>query len=159
MAQYQITINAKGGVQKTSPIAGDNKASDTEKTKGLLNKEQAKQFAAGMVAYRQVKSFATQILNHKVSTVQLRRGSNELQERANFMNQLAQKGVGVLEGALTGAMIGGGIGAIVGVTLSVAHTAIGVAQAQQTLELQNTLENVGLNMNYIRAGASGSRSK
>lgn len=158
MAQYQITIKAKGEKKKKdSPIAGDNKKSDTEKSKGLLSKEDAKAFAAGMVAYGTVKSFATQILNHEVSLVQLRRGSNELQERANFINQMAQKGLGIMESVVGGALVGGVGGALVGLTLSATHEAISIAQKQQTIELNNTIENIGLNMNVIRAGANGSR--
>ena len=155
---YTITIKAdalSGGKRKA--VAGDNTQSDTEKGKGLLTKEGAKTFATVMVAYNSVKSFATQIINHEVSLVQLRTGSNELQERANLINQVAQQGVGLLEGAIAGAVVGGLPGFIVGTVLGVAHTVVGYQQKAHTINLQNRLENISIEMNYARAGANGSR--
>lgn len=154
---YKIVISAENLQDAKSPIAGDNKSSDTEKGKGLLTKEGARTFGKVMVAYGTVKSFATQIANHEVSMVELRTGSREQQERANFTYQLAQSGMGLLEGAIGGAMVGGLPGFIIGTVLSVAHTAIGYAQRQDTLNMQRDLENSSLGMNYIRAGANGSR--
>ena len=155
---YTITIKAdslSGGKKKA--VAGNDKDSDTENRKGLLSKEGAKAYAKGLVAYHTVKSFATQIVNHEVSMVQLRTGSNELQERANFTNQTIQKGIGVLEAGITGAMVGGLPGFLIGTTLSLVHTITGYVQAQDRINTARTLENVGIDMNYIRAGASGSR--
>lgn len=154
---YTITIKANGLVEDESPIAG-NKKSDSENTRGLLSKEGAKAFAKGMVAYGTVKSFATQIINHEVSLVELRTGSNELQIRANFINERVQNAVGVLETAVTGALVGGGVGAIVGLALGTAHKLISYGQRQQTLDLQRSLENETIQRNYIRAGAKGYRS-
>lgn len=154
---YTITIKADHLEKESTGIAGSNKKSDTEQRKGLLSKEGAKTFAKGMAAYQTVKSFVTQIVNHEVSMVQLRTGSNELQERANFINQTAQKGLGLLESIGAGILVGGPIGAVVGATLGLAHTAIGYSQAQNRINTERTLENVGLGMNYVRAGANGSR--
>jgi hypothetical protein len=157
MATYEFIIKKQGGGSSKSPVAGDEKSTDTEKGQGLLSKDGAKKFAQGMVAYKTVKSFATQIINHEVSMVELRTGSKELQERANFTNQLVQQGVGILESMVAGAMVGGIVGAVVGTALSVTHTAIGYAQAQNRIDTQRTLENNSIQMNYIRAGARGSR--
>ena len=155
---YSITIKYKAPSSE-SPIAGDNKESDTEKGKGLLSKQGAKTFATAMVAYGKVKSFATQIINHEVSMVELRTGSREMQDRANFTNEMIQKGVGILESVGTGALVGGLPGALVGLTLSAMHTAIAYQQKQETINLQRTIENVSLQQNFIRAGAKGSRSE
>lgn len=156
---YTITIKADNlSSGNKSPIAGDNKGTDKEKSNGgLLSKEGAKAFGKAMVAYSTVKSFATQVINHEVSMVQLRTGSNELQQRANFTNQMIQKGVGILEGGIAGAMVGGLPGFIVGTGLSLLHTMISYGQKQQELDTQRTVENQSIQMNYVRAGASGSR--
>lgn len=154
---YTITIKADSlSSGNKSPIAGDNKGTDKEKS-GLLSKEGAKAFGKAMVAYSTVKSFATQVINHEVSMVQLRTGSNELQQRANFANQMIQKGVGILEGGVAGALVGGLPGFIVGTGLSLLHTMISYGQKQQELDTQRTVENQSIQMNYVRAGASGSR--
>ena len=110
-----------------------------------------------MVAYHAVKSFADQIVNHRISTIELRTGSKELQERANFINNTVQKGLGVAESMFMGAAVGGLPGAIIGTVVGLAHTAISYTQAQNTINMQRTLENVSINMNTIRAGAGSSR--
>lgn len=156
---YTITIKTDSlSSGNKSPIAGDNKGTDKEKSGGgLLSKDAAKAFGKAMVAYSTVKSFATQIVNHEVSMVQLRTGSNELQERANFTNQMIQKGVGILEGGVTGALVGGLPGFLIGTTLSLMHSVIGYGQAVNRLNTERTLENQSIMMNFVRAGAKGSR--
>jgi hypothetical protein len=154
---YTITIKAENLEKESTGIAGSNKKSDTEQRKGLLTKEGAKTFAKGMAAYHTVKSFATQVVNHEVSMVQLRTGSNELQERANFINQTVQKGIGILEGGIAGAMVGGLPGFLIGTTLSLMHSVIGYGQAVNRLNTERTLENQSIMMNFVRAGAKGSR--
>lgn len=155
---YSITIEVGGNIENDSPISGDKgNKSDTEKGKGLLSKQGAKTFAKGLVAYHTLKSYTDQIVSHHVSTVELRTGSRELQERANFMLDITQKSIGIAESVLSGAMVGGIGGAAVGLLIGFAHTAISYQQKQQTLDLQETLENQTLRMNYIRAGAGGSR--
>ncbi len=154
---YSITIKAENLSEERNAVAGSNRDSDTNDRKGLLSKEGAKAYAKGLVAYHTVKSFATQIVNHEVSMVQLRTGSNELQERANFFNQIAQKSIGILEGGVTGAMVGGLPGFIVGTALSFIHTAIDYGQKVERLNTERSIENQSIMMNYIRAGAKGSR--
>lgn len=115
-------------------------------------------FAKGMVAYGVIKSFAVQQINYTVSTVGLRTGSTEMQQRATFINNVVQKGVGIAEMTVAGAVMGGLPGALAGLMLSTTHTIIGYAQKQNTLNLQETLENRSLEMMRIRAGTLGSRS-
>ena len=158
MANYTIEIKADNIVEDgTTPIAGTNKESDTTKS-GLLSKEQAKAFSKGLVAYHGVKSFATQVHNHYVSMVELRTGSKELQQRASFYNDIAQKGIGILESVVAGALVGGLGGAVVGLAVSTTHTLVGLAQAQDRINTQQALENETIFMNTIRAGTRGSRS-
>lgn len=156
MATYEFVIRKEGSKSKTNPIAGSSSSSDNER-KGLLSKEGAQAFVKGYTAYKTIKSFGTQIVNHQVSLVELRTGSQELQQRANFINQLVQDGLGIVESIAVGAALGSLPGALVGLTLSVAHKAIGYSQAQQTIETKRDVETVSLMMNYIRAGANSSR--
>lgn len=158
MAEYTIVIKNETS-SNTSPIAKNSGSagSVTKPEKTSISKEGAKAFGKTMVAYGTVKSFALQSVNHEVSLVQLRTGSNELQGRANFTNSVVQKVVGIGESMVAGAMIGGIPGAIVGLALSTAHTLIGYAQNQDRINTEKTVESVGLQMNILRAGASGSR--
>ena len=157
--EYQIVIKNTGGAGKAnSPIANDQNESDSDKGKGLLSKSAAKTFLKGMVAYRTVKSFASQINTHVVTTVQLRTGSNEQQERANFMRDMFTKGLSLLEaGTMTALVTGNVLGFGIGAVMTVAHTAISYAQNQDRINTQRTLENQSIQLNYIRAGARGSR--
>lgn len=156
--RYEIILrNDTGGGGSRSPIAGDSRKSDTEKGKGLLSKEGAKAFAQGLVAYRTLKSFGTQILTHEVSLVSLRSGSNEMQERAQFVYEVGNQGIGILESTATAAAVGGWVGAAVGFILSTAHTLVGFSQKQDTINVQRTVEGQSLQLNYIRAGTRGSR--
>ena len=157
---YTITIKTdklSGG--GNDAIAGSSTESEKEsaKSSGLLTKEGAKAFGKGLVAYRAVKSFATQVINHEVSMVQLRTGSNELQQRANFQNQLIQQGVGIIEGAVAGALVGGLPGFIIGTATSLLNTMVSYGQAQNRLDTQNALEGASISLNKIRAGVNGSR--
>lgn len=156
---YQITVKKTGGVGKAnSPIANDQNESDSDKGKGLLSKDAAKAFMGGMVAYRTVKSFANQIISHNVSMVQLRTGSNEQQERANFTRDMVSKGVSVLEtGLMAGLVTGNVVGFVAGVAIGVTSQLVSYAQNQDRINTQRTLENQSIQLNYIRAGARGSR--
>ena len=146
---YKITIKAdalSGGKRKA--VAGDNTQSDTEKSKNTIPETMSRLFAAVPV-----KSFATQIINHEVSLVQLRTGSNELQERANLINQATQKGLGILGASF----VAGVPGMLYSATMTLANGAIDYMQKVHTLNMQNALENISIGMNYARAGANGSR--
>ena len=156
---YQIILkNDLSGGQQKSPIAKDQNQSDTEKGKGLLSKSQAKAYMKGLVAYHTVKSFGSQIYSHEVSMVQLRTGSNEAQERANFFRDINTKTINLLESGLTTALVTGNVaGFVIGAGLSLTSTLVSYAQNQDRINTQRTLENQSIQLNYIRAGARGSR--
>lgn len=166
---YTITLEIKGLADSSSPVAGattspSSAVADTavstgagapsggKSTKGLT------QLAQLTTAYHTVKSFALQQINYDVSMVELRTGSRDMQERANFYNSVVQKGLGIAEATAVGFAMGNLPGALAGLMVSTTHTAIGYAQKQNTINLQQTLENRSLEMMRIRAGALGSRS-
>lgn len=156
--QYVIRIENATAQSSKSPIAGDTSESDTQKSKGLLSKDAAKAFVGGMVAYKTVKSFASQVISHNVSMVQLRTGSNELQQRANFQLQVGQRALSMLEtGLMAGLVTGNVVGFLAGVTISGAQQLIQWGQNQNRIDTQRALENQTIQRNYIRAGAHGSR--
>lgn len=158
--EYSITIEVDSiNGNSNNPIAGDEKSPDSDlaKTAGFLNKGQAKAFGKGVTAYHYAKSFTSQIISHEVSLVELRTGSRELQERANFMLNVGNKLVGATESIVVGAAVGGIVGAVAGLVTSGIHLAVSYQQAQNTINTQRNVENVSLGLTYIRAGANGSR--
>lgn len=161
---YTITIQLGGAESQgaTEAVAGVNSPSASASAEASVpsggDNVLAKKYLTGMFAYRTLKSFAVQQINYQVSTTALRTGSNELQQRAEFQNQLIQKGVGILESTVIGLKLGSLPGALLGLSLSTAHTLIGYEQNQNTLNMQKVLENRSLELTRIRAGAQGSRS-
>lgn len=161
--EYVITLIDNTSSGSDSAVAGSSTPSagttaQNADNGGLLSKEGARSFGQFMVAYHGLKAFAVQQLNHEVSLVELRTGSREMQERANFQNQLFQKGVGILETTATGALVGGLYGALIGLGLSATHTAIDYVNKQDSINTARQVESVSLEMQRIRAGALGSRS-
>lgn len=160
--EYSITIEVKQEEtsENKSPIAGDKKEkedSEVFKDSGILNKEQAKAAGKVLTAYHFAKSFTDQIISHNVSMVELNTGSKELQDRANFNLQVGQKLAGMVESVTMGALVGGWVGAIAGIAVGTVSSAINYTQAQERLDKQKAIEDTSLQMNYIRAGAGGSR--
>lgn len=154
--EYTITIENKTRTPKKkaeNAIAGNNKG---KKEEPPLTVSEA--MAEAMVAYRQIKPFITSAISHEVSLVELRTGSKELQEKANFINHAIQQGTSMLENIALGALVGGGAGAALAASMSVIQSIVGFAKNQQTLNIQQSVENRSLDMQIVRAGAGRSRS-
>lgn len=146
--------NSQGATEAVAGVNAPSASASADSSNSVFDKK----YLTGMFAYHTIKSFAVQQINYQVSTTALRTGSNELQQRASFYNQLAQKGVGVLESTIIGFKMGRLPGALLGLSLSTAHTLIGYEQNQNTINMQKVLENRSLELTRIRAGAQGSRS-
>lgn len=142
-------VGGAGGINdKNAAPGGEVSQEDNKSTKSIIKK---------VFGYSAIKSFVTQGLNYNVSTVQLRTGSHEAQQRANFTYSMAQQGLGIVEGIVGGAIAGGGTGAAIGAVISVAHTAISWNQKQDTINMQRNLEFTSQNYAAQRATYSGSR--
>lgn len=157
--RYQLVIENKGGTGKNnSPIAKDQNQSDSDKGKGLLSQEGAKAYLGAFAAYTKVKSFADQIYAHEVSLVELRTGSKEAQDRANFTREMVTRGVSFVESGMMTALVTGNVaGFAIGAGLSLTQTLVSYALNQDRINTQRTVENQSIQLNYIRAGARGSR--
>lgn len=158
---YTLTIKlVTDDKQQTAKEVGGAGGINSDTTGGEVSQEQDKTASTllkKVVGYGTIKSFANQAITHYVSTVQLRTGSNEAQQRANFTYSLAQQGLGIAETIAAGAFAGGGIGAAIGAVMSVAHTAISWQQKQNVLDMQRNLEFTSQNYGAQRATYSGSR--
>ena len=153
---YTILIKAED-VKKESAISGQSSGGETSDAKETASKGQLKGLAVGLTAAKKIKGYVNTIVNHEVSMVGLRTGSNEMQERASFINQAVNKGVDMLMTIGVGAATGGVVGALIGVGIGVVETAVGYAFAQDRLNTERTIENETIRRNYVRAGAKGSR--
>lgn len=155
---YTVTIELKD----SSGQAGANKVfagNTTQQSPNVQAQQQGvkKDLALKLGAWHVVKSFAVQQVNHAVSLVELRTGSRDMQDHANFYNNVIQSGVSILEATAVGAYMGSLPGALVGFTLSAMHKGLDISNKHQTLLMQQDVENRSLHSQYIRAGAQGSR--
>ena len=153
---YKFIITDETQESQNSPIAGQTPSASSSPSTN--NKNVSRGQLSGLVAYHKIKPFVMQGINNEVAKVQLRTGSNRLQEKASFINQVAQTAFNFVEGVAIGAKVGGVPGAVVGAVLSTAHTLITYVNNQSVIDLQRSVEQEGLYLNYVRAGAQGSRN-
>ena len=155
----RLENGTSGSSQGISPIAGDNSETPKPKQHGLLSPESAKTFMAGFVAYKGVKSFTQQVVSHEISLVQLRTGSNEMQQQANFAYEVVNTAVSMAEVGITTALVTGNLPAagLMAVT-TLATKGVEWIKNQDRINTAKSVENQTIQRNIIRAGATGSRS-
>ncbi len=144
-----IANNGGGGgesTKNTSAGAGGNKDSGLEARKTVAKTY----FAIKHI----VAPFVTQGINYGISTISIRTGQVEQQQRAQFAYDVASKAFGMVESIAMGAAIGGLAGAIGGAVMSLATTITGYALQQQKLNLAESAENISLGFMNARAGGS-----
>ena len=166
---YEVFIKYTGERAKKSPIAGNGTSPSTVggNNNGDSSDSMSPQrgVAKSLVAVNKyIKPFVDQMVTQHVTTVSLRTGAQELEERMSFKMQVAQKIYGFGTSVITGALIGGGVGAVVGGVMSLATMAVDYSNKRENLNLQRSAENIGLRYMNTRAGGSvasfsGSRMK
>jgi hypothetical protein len=152
---YKIVIEAsKDGNVKKVPIAGNNaEAKDTKEQseeKGIT-----KNNIVGYVAYKKyVAPFVRQGFQYRISTVALKTGSVERQQRLQAGFDLLSQVGHIAESVVIGAKIGGAPGAMVGAVMSLATTYINYEQKRNIIDMNRALENEQISMLNARSGAT-----
>lgn len=148
-------------VAQSNTESGASSSGGTGSGDGALTVKDAVRAAKTVVAYTGIKQIANSVISYEVSTVNLRTGAAEYQQKVQFAyNEGAQalSSVGsILMGGIMGGPVGAGIAAA-GVGLSYLMKFIGWGQNAQRLETEQNLESISLNFASIRAGVSGRRS-
>ena len=154
MATYEIIIKNETG-QAESPIANDqnDNTSDSEKD----TEKKAKKVISGAMLYRTGKALVRSQIGHEISTISLRTGQTELQQRYEFANRIAESVFDVGESIAVGASVGKGWGAVIGAVIGIGSKLVGLVHKQDTYNLNQQLEQETLWRNNIRAGVAGSR--
>lgn len=157
--EYIITLINDTDTGGGKPVAGEQSDGSGKAAKNIgAGGGTQTAITAGLVAWRTVKPWVNQTISHQMNVVNLRDGSTELAQRRQFGYQVATQAVGIVESTLAGFAVGNVAGAIVGAVVGVGHTLLSYANNQQMINERRTLENRSLQMNYIRAGARGSRA-
>ena len=165
MENYSFTIvDNTSDDTSSNPIAGSNQPSQgTSGTEsGGINA--GKGIAKGLIFVdRFVEPFVDQIVTQQISTINLRTGASEQQQRIEFGYQIGKSIYGVVKNVAIGALTGGWVGVVAGLGLSAISSFINYENKAQQLNWQGQLEDVSLRGMTIRAGGylpsySGSRS-
>ena len=161
MADYsaEIVIKDETQSQESSPIANPNGGSDSTKNTSPGGKTdpyaKGKAIVKGYVAVKRIVApFVSQAINYGISTVAIRTGQHEEQQRWQFAYDMGSKALGLAESITVGAMVGGLAGAIGGAVMSIATTVTGYALTQQKINLAESNENISLGFMNARAGGS-----
>ena len=157
MATYEFIIrNETESGGGGSPMAPTSAPTNNPKSSG--GGSSFKSVAKKMVAaYGIAKSFADTTITHRINTVSLRTGNEELQQRYQFAYDIGKRALGIVESIAMGAMFGGAAGALIGAATSVAMTGVQIAQRAEEINLSRTAENISIDMANIRAGSMNDR--
>lgn len=166
---YEILIRnetADGGKAK-SPIAGNGAQAADTTAQGNKPAISEGRIAAAKGIYfvnGYIKPFVDKMITQKISTVALRTGAQELEDRMSFAYQVGQKAFGFVQSVIIGGLVGNLPGAIIGGVMNLAMTAVEYSNKQERLNLERDNENISLRFMNLRAGGSvasfsGSRMK
>lgn len=149
---YTIIIKNETGGGKRKAVAGNKGAGENGTPDAATER---KELVKGLVAYGNfVKPFAKQAFQHQVDIVELRTGSAELQQRVSFGYQMVSSALGIAESIAVGAAIGNLPGAIIGAFTGIASWGMGIANRQDTINLQRINEDASLRLMNVRAGGA-----
>lgn len=155
----KIELPAESG---TSSVAG-NIANTSEEVTPVQMPGAAKvaRAAKRLVSFAAVASTADKIISFEISQVSLRTGANEYEQRLNVKYSIGRQIMGAGAALAGAAMVGGPAGvavAAIGIAANGINKLVGIAQNQERLNEQRSLENVSIGMQIVRAGTSGRRS-
>ena len=154
--EYHLYIHLDDdAIVDKSPVA--NKSQSTNSTKKADDDKGIKKLAGETAVYSTIKGFANQAISYGISTIELRTGAREYQQKMQFYYDVGTTALGIIEGAIIGGTVGGGVGAVLGAVAGVASSMISYAQKQNTIELNRTVENISIMQNNVRAGTANRR--
>lgn len=156
---YSIVFKNETSEPKKNPVAG-NATEPTEESSPSAGKSLVK----GLVAFKSfVQPFVEQVATAYTSTVALRTGAEELQEKMQFAQSVISKGVGIVESIAVGAAVGNLPGAVLGTLIGIINTGVSYAIKAQEIKWQSQVEDASLGAMLVRAGGaaafSGSRER
>lgn len=143
-----------GPVSNSSPNSFQDESGE-EKSYWAENAESAKSAVHKIVSRATAMAVADKLISYDVSTVSLRTGAKEYEQKLQFgYSMLQQTAVPLVIGPATGGLAG----AAIGIAFSFAMQGITWAQNAQTIRYNQQLENISIAMANTRAGVTGSRS-
>ena len=152
---YEIIIRSEDGgggkgSGKSSPKSGVAKTPKGDDAGGFNGKKTA------ALIYAAAKQIGTRVATTYINKVGLRTGNITLQEKMSYDFSVANRAINIGSAVIMGAATGDPIAVLAGVGSAVSW-AVDIAVAQDQLNLQRAVENIGISQANIRAGAGGDR--
>lgn len=161
--EYHIYVHFDGTDGKKSAVAGNGTGSTGKSSANgssdLMDKVTNK--ISKMVSFAAVKSTADKLINYEISQVALETGAEQYEQRLDYVYNIASQTVGAGASLIGGAVMGGPAGfilAAIGVVTNGVQKLVGIAQKQRQLDTQQSLENISIGMQTVRAGVTGRRA-
>ena len=152
---YVTTIIIKTDGGSKSPVSGSKKT-DEEKYQEKWNNSLEKGLK-GLVSYSAISSTADNLITYEINQVELRTGAREMEQRMQTVYNFGKKALNTTVALGIGLATGNFPLVAIGAVTSVFNSAISIAQKQRTIDTQQTVENVSINMQNERAGVQGRR--
>lgn len=157
MANYSLTVYYNGKPTSSAPgtPAGTGIGKQKAESKENLGQVSKVLGVSSMVGF--AKRAAVSAIQFQVNTVELRTGSQALQERYTMWQNNAMRVYNASEGLLIGIATGNPLIAVGSIATSLAFAGLEYAHRVEKLRLEQSVENVSIGLANIRAGVGGSR--
>lgn len=163
---YEIRIKLDGfsDGKNNSPVApsASSQSGNTDTTDSSITAKDVLGLAKKAVAYTGVKNLADTYIRHEVSTVALKTGAVEYEQKLSFIQGEVSRGINAVAGTIMAGAAAGPAGVAVAAVGNVINGIMRVYQwflNADTLRLQKQLEDVSMVMGRVRSGLSGSRGQ
>lgn len=152
---YRIILQGKGGAGSGKPKS----TATTPKGEDISPMEQA------YGAYKQVRNcaavslalkYAHTAITTEINRIDLRTGRTTYQQQQQWVYSTALKGLSIV-GAIVGGIATQNYLAVVGGVVSAIDMGVDYAIEQKNINIERRVENIGIGMANIRAGAGGDR--
>lgn len=153
---YHIYVHLDGG-DATSPIAGDRTAESASVSYGEKTEARFEKGLKKLVSFSAIKNTAQKIVNVQTSTINLRTGASEYEQRVQKVTNGVFDGIGTAGALAVGAATGNLPLVAITVATSLFDKLFGVIQRQTEINYKRDVENVSIRMANVRAGAGGRR--
>lgn len=160
MASYHIYIHMDEVQGEGSAMADTGSGNTGGNSNGSTGADKIAGALAKMVSFSALKSTADQLINYRISTISLRTGATEYEERASARYSAISQAVGAGMALVAGGVTAGPAGVVVaamGIAANAIQKVVGIAQRSNTLALEESVENVSIGMQNVRAGTVGRR--
>lgn len=143
-----ITININGGDEENktvaSPSANSQSKNPDESSQGISGAERA---VRRLVSIGTAKHIASKLVQNRISTVELRTGAREYEQKLQFGMQVANAVIGIGAAFIANPWLGAAA-----LAMTVIDKTIDYTQRVKEIEIKKEREDISLGMARIRAG-------